>query len=159
MFAILAVGSAAAVVSFKHPIHSALSFLITLLSIADLYGLLDSKFLFVVQILVYAGAILVLSIFVIMYLNIRIKDLPRELKTKRQLALLLVAQLPLLVLVGNFLIQDVTLARSTFNINETARFIFSEAIMPFELLSVLLTVAVISTVLIVKTDGSECSGE
>lgn len=69
-FSLFALLGALGLLFFRVPIHSALSLLLTLISIAGLYLLLDAKTLFMIQIVVYAGAIMVLSVFVMMFFNI-----------------------------------------------------------------------------------------
>jgi len=71
IFAVLAVGSAIAVVSFKNPVYSVLSLMVCFLQMAALFVMLRSPFLAVVQVFVYVGAVLVLFLFVIMMLDIR----------------------------------------------------------------------------------------
>lgn len=66
---VIAVGSALCVLLSKHPLYGALSLVLSMLSLAGIYGLLGSPFIGVVQIMVYAGAIIMLLTFVIMVLN------------------------------------------------------------------------------------------
>ncbi len=66
---VIAVGSALCVLLSKHPLYGALSLIVSMLSLAGIYGLLGSPFIGVVQIMVYAGAIMMLLTFVIMVLN------------------------------------------------------------------------------------------
>ncbi|HVT57462.1 MAG TPA: NADH-quinone oxidoreductase subunit J [Thermoanaerobaculia bacterium] len=70
LFAALAVGSAIVVIAHKSPVYSTLSLVLTLFSVAVLFVLLGAPFIAVLQILIYAGAILVLFLFVIMLLNV-----------------------------------------------------------------------------------------
>jgi NADH-quinone oxidoreductase subunit J len=74
MFFILSIvllASAAGVIAFRNPIYSALCLVVNLVGVAALYAMLEAHFLAAVQIIVYAGAIMVLVIFVIMLLNIK----------------------------------------------------------------------------------------
>ena len=80
----VAVLSAIGVVAFRHPVHAALSLLMTFLAVAGLFVLLHAEFLAAVQILVYAGGIMVLFLFVIMLVNVRM--LPTEPQYLRRLA-------------------------------------------------------------------------
>src|SRR4030067_2282916 len=70
IFAIIAVGSAVAVVTFKNPVHSVLSLMVCFIQMAALFVLLRAPFIAVVQIFVYVGAVLVLFLFLIMMLDI-----------------------------------------------------------------------------------------
>src|SRR5207247_8741057 len=69
-FAAIAVGSALLCITRRSPVASALWLVVTLFQIAALFVLLDAQFLAVLQILVYAGAIMVLFLFVLMLLNL-----------------------------------------------------------------------------------------
>jgi NADH-quinone oxidoreductase subunit J len=69
--AVLALGSAILVVAQRHPIGSALSLIVTLSALSAIFGLLGSPFIAVLQLIVYAGAIMVLFLFVLMLLNVR----------------------------------------------------------------------------------------
>ena len=73
VLALVVVVSAVGVVGFRNPINSALSLVANLLAVAGLFAMLDAHFLATVQIIVYAGAIMVLFLFVIMLLNIKIE--------------------------------------------------------------------------------------
>ena len=79
IFGILAVGSAICVIAFRNPIHSALALVLTFFSLAGLFILLGAYFVAAVQVIVYAGAIMVLFLFVIMLLNLG------RLQTTRQI--------------------------------------------------------------------------
>src|SRR5438270_5237218 len=69
LLAALAVIGALSLILLKHPIHSALSLIIVMVSLAGLYLLMGTEFVAAVQIIVYGGAIMVLFVFVIMLLN------------------------------------------------------------------------------------------
>lgn len=70
ILSVLAVGSAVAAVSMCNPINCAMGFIVTLATVAGLFWLLDSRVLSVLQVLIYAGAIVTLLVFVIMLLNV-----------------------------------------------------------------------------------------
>jgi NADH-quinone oxidoreductase subunit J len=70
----LAVASALVVIGQRNPIYSAFAFIVTLCSLSGIYGLLGSPFIAALQVVVYAGAIMVLFLFVIMLLNARRED-------------------------------------------------------------------------------------
>lgn len=69
VLSVLAVGAALCVLLSKHPLYGGLSLVLSMLSLAGIYGLLGSPFIGVVQIMVYAGAIMMLLVFVIAVLN------------------------------------------------------------------------------------------
>ena len=70
-FAAVAVASAVGVISQRNPIYSAFALVVTLCSLAVIFGLLGSPFIAALQVIVYAGAIMVLFLFVLMLLNVR----------------------------------------------------------------------------------------
>lgn len=78
ILSVLAVGSALAAVSMRNPINCAMGFIVTLAAVAGLFWLLDSRVLSVLQVLIYAGAIVTLLVFVIMLLNVPDEKLPDE---------------------------------------------------------------------------------
>ena len=77
-FAVLSVLGAIGLVLFRHPMNGAMSLVVTMISLAGLYALLSAKLIFALQLIVYAGAIMSLVLFIIMFLNIQESDLPAE---------------------------------------------------------------------------------
>jgi NADH-quinone oxidoreductase subunit J len=86
VFAVLAVGAAIAVITLRNIVHGALMLVLNLLAIAGLYLTLESSFLGIVQVLVYAGAIMVLFLFVIMLLGVDNDDLLKETRVATRFA-------------------------------------------------------------------------
>jgi NADH-quinone oxidoreductase subunit J len=84
VFAVLALGAAIAVVTMRNIVHGALMLVLNLLAVAGLYLTLESAFLSVIQVLVYAGAIMVLFLFVIMLLGVHRDDLYLETRRRNQ---------------------------------------------------------------------------
>ena len=147
----------------SHPVHAALSLVLTLFGVAVLFVAQDAHFLAAVQVIVYAGAIVVLFLFVIMLLGVdNAEDLQIEpIAVQRPLAAIVGAgTLALLVTAvtqgANAIrsgtgagIDDATVTGdSDSNIRQIARDLFSDHVFAFELVSVLLVVAVVGTVLL-----------
>ena len=105
----------------KKPIYSALYLVLCFFSIAGFYFLLHSVFLAVMQIIIYAGAVLVFILFVIMLLGLKEREFPQILRFQKPLAL--VFSLALVRLFGKML--------------------FSKYLLPFELASIILLIAMI----------------
>ena len=106
IFSVMAVGSALGVVgSLRSPINSALSLVLSMLALAGLYVLLEAQFVGLIQVMVYAGAIVVLFLFVIMLLGVdRAEDISAEpLVNQRPAAFAAGALLLLMILGGLFL--------------------------------------------------------
>lgn len=152
-FAIL---GAIGMVGFHQPVHSALSLILTILALAGLFALLSASFLFMVQIIIYAGAILTLFIFIIMFLNVKEANLPKEPNKNITLFLGSIALLPF-----NFLILrafykmplHVNPVESDFGkIKPLGIELFTQWLLPFELISILLLVALIGAVVLGRKD-------
>jgi NADH-quinone oxidoreductase subunit J len=102
VFAAVAVGSAVVVVGQRNPIYSAFGLIVTLCALSAIFGLLGSPFIAVLQVVVYAGAIMVLFLFVLMLLGVKPEDQTSS-GTLKAVAVALVAALALqigAVLVG-----------------------------------------------------------
>ncbi len=147
------------VVLRSHPVHAALSLVMTLFGVAVLFIAQDAQFLAAVQVIVYAGAIVVLFLFVIMLLGVdRAESLRIEsIRAQRPIAALVgVGTLGLTLLA--FLVgtkRNVTgkvAANLTAepNVNQLSRAIFGRHVFAFEVTSVLLVIAVVGTVLLAK---------
>lgn len=107
VLAVIAAGSAIAMVFFKNPIHSALALVVNLVMVACFFAMLDAHFLAATQIVVYAGAIMVLVLFMLMLLNLK-----SEARTRRETAYAAAAAL---FAIG-FLVSLVPLLREQFGI-------------------------------------------
>lgn len=158
LFAILAlvtIVSSVVMISAHRPIDSALSFIITLISIAALFALVNATFLFVVQIIIYAGAILSLILFIIMFLNIKDDNLPDEKYKNRWLLATSIIITPFsAILIDLILRSDIAVngvSDEKFGtIKDVGLTLFSEWVLPFELVSILLLVALIGSVTLSK---------
>jgi len=159
LFYILAavlVGTALMVITRTNPIASALSMVAAFSALAALYALLSASLVAVIQILVYAGGIMVLMIFVIMLLNLH----PDDLKPMKAKALTVILAL-VGVLAGVFgpvflgvfptgPSQWGTLTPGFGNIATVGEKIFTDNLFPFEMLSLLLLVAVVGALVLAK---------
>ncbi len=149
--------SALVLISARRPIDAALSFIVTLVSIAALFALQGSSFLFATQIIIYAGAILALILFIIMFLNIQDKNLPDEPHKKRDITFSTLAVLPftvvLISLINKSPLVDQALPYDLFGgIKDIGSVIFNDYLLVFELISILLLVSLIGAVSLAKED-------
>jgi NADH-quinone oxidoreductase subunit J len=152
----LAVLSAIMVVVSKSPVHSVLYLIITFFTIAGHYVLLNAEFLFIVHIIVYAGAIMVLFLYVIMMLNLNIETEPHK-STLLKFAATICAGLLLIVLVGSLKGTE-TLAVNTVadedlgSVKRLGEVMFKQFLLPFEITSVLLLAAMVGAVMLGKSE-------
>lgn len=155
-FAALAVVGAILTVTRRNAIHSAIFLITSLLATAGLYLQLRAEFLFAVQIILYVGGIMVLFLFVIMLVNLDVAV--RQIQFSRQwsVALILVlavgSQLGYAIYTGGkaFNLPAPSAASLEPNTENIATAIFSNYILPFEIASILLLVAMIGAVLMAR---------
>jgi NADH-quinone oxidoreductase subunit J len=164
LLAAVTVAMALSVILRKNPLHGALSLVVSFFSLAGIYILLYAHLLAVMQVLVYAGAIMVLFTFVIMLLNLQERELgePRGVFQK-SLAVGVVTFLAVGVIVavkpavvGNFLeapslsAQAGALPATYGSVEGVGGALFRDFMLPFELVSVLLLVAIVGAVAVAK---------
>ena len=156
-FAALLVVTSLMVVLHKNPVTSALFLVLAFCSLAGIYLLLQAEFLGMVQIVVYAGAIMVLFLFVIMYLNLQ-HDVETgvQIAVRRGIGWLAGAGL---LLVGTTLVRRgwaLGPAREELpdaeigNVGAIGKLLYSKYLFPFEITSVLLLVAMIGVIVIAR---------
>jgi NADH-quinone oxidoreductase subunit J len=145
------------VITRKNPIHSALFLVLTFLCVAVLYLLLYSQFIAIIQVVVYAGAIVMLIVFVIMLL-----DLEEELRSGLKLLYSKVIGIALAVLFLFGLIYSVaaksltgkigtyTPEKMSANVKAVGEVLFTQYLFPFEIVSVLLVAAIVGAVILSK---------
>ena len=154
LFAVLAIASALIVVLHRNPVYSVLSLVVTLVSTAVMFVLLGAPFLAALQILVYAGAILVLFLFVLMLLNVE-REAPGPDRLGQRLGALASALVfgGLLVglLWGRFGGTEVApLERSQVALEPLAHRLMSTYLLPFEIVGLLLLAAVIAATVLAR---------
>jgi NADH-quinone oxidoreductase subunit J len=160
--AAFALAGAFGVVLSRHPVHSALSLVGTLFGVAVLFLLLQAEFLAAVQVIVYAGAIVVLILYVIMLLGVdKLENLETDpLPGQRPLAAVTMVIGLGLLLVALFVsgsdritgasAQGGQIGGREDNVANLAVSLFSDYVFAFELTSVLLIIAVVATVLLAR---------
>ncbi|MGH9027596.1 MAG: NADH-quinone oxidoreductase subunit J family protein [Acidimicrobiia bacterium] len=161
VFAAAALVGALGVVLSRNPVHSALFLIMALVSVAIFFVLRDAPLLAAVQIIVYAGAIVVLFLFVIMLLGVdRSESLSEPLPFQRPIAVLL----GVFVLVEIFLLAGRTwstgapsvrgeLGSTESNVETVARNLFTDFLWPFEITAGLLVIAVVGGVVLARRSG------
>ena len=161
LFGILAILSALLCITRRNPVASALWLVVTLFSLAALFVLLDAQFIAVLQVLVYAGAIMVLFLFVIMLLNLG-RPGPSDIKGPLGIVVAVVLGVALLtqllVVSRTTLPSAIQLPPGTVAaiqqqrgiVGAVATPLFDAYLVPFEIASVLLLAAIVGAVVLAK---------
>ena len=159
LFAGLAIGCGLAVVAQRNPLYSAISLVGVFISLACLYVMLAAPFIAAVQVIVYAGAIMVLVVFVIMLLNVEQEERGRRrlrflVPTAIALSAILIAEVAfILVTVQEFRVNP-TAAPSNIGLTHSigAR-LFTQYLLPFEITSILLLMAIVGAMTLGRRGG------
>jgi NADH-quinone oxidoreductase subunit J len=153
----VSVGAAVLMLLQRNAVHAALLLVLNQFTLAVFFVLLDAHFLAAVQVIVYAGAIMVLFLFVIMLLGVDRNEILRErLRAQRPLAVflgvLLVAELVLAVRLGVGLLDGPVpeLARTGSNVEAVGQALFTHYVFPFEVTSILLIVAAVAAMVLAR---------
>jgi len=155
VLAAMAVGGAVSLILQRHPIHSALSLIVVMVALAGLYLLLGAEFIAAVQIIVYAGAIMVLFVFVIMLLNAGVEARTNLSRMARYVGLplgfFLTVELAYWIAWGTG--RQAPVSAGPAPTRELARMLFREFVFPFELTSILILIAILGAVVLAKKEA------
>jgi NADH-quinone oxidoreductase subunit J len=156
IFSFGAVVSALMMVTNKKPVSAAMNLIVTMFCLAGIYVLLDAHLIAALQVIVYAGAIMVLFLFVIMLLNIQEKE--GKIEGSK-----LLFQFVSILIVGSIFIAIANLAKADPNlvqivseanifgtVKSVARLLFTDFLLPFEIASILLLAAIVGAVILAK---------
>ncbi|MBW4038228.1 MAG: NADH-quinone oxidoreductase subunit J [Acidobacteria bacterium] len=160
IFGLLAVAGALNLLFQRHPINSALSLVVVMMSLAVLYWSLGAEFLAAAQVIVYAGAIMVLFVFVVMLLNAGEEDrthgskiayiagIPGAAATFCLLSFVFLSERKQLgsTEIGGYLTNAVS------NITEISHTLFTSLLLPFEVTSILILVAILGAVVLARKE-------
>ena len=158
LFAGLAIGCAVSMVAQRNPLYSAISLIGVFIALACLYVTLAAPFIAAVQVIVYAGAIMVLVVFVIMLLNVEEAERPMRLRSLVPIAVMLAA---VLFAEAAFIIYFVqaspeTPTRNLSDVGLTRSIgegLFTTYLLPFEITSILLLMAIVGAMTLARTGG------
>jgi len=154
VLAAMAVAGAVSLILQRHPIHSALSLIVVMVALAGLYLLLGAEFIAAVQIIVYAGAIMVLFIFVIMLLNAGQEERTSFSRMATYVGLpvsvLLLVQLAWWVAKGP--VSAAPAASEPSSTRGLALLLFKDFLLPFELTSILILIAILGAIVLAKKE-------
>ncbi len=157
-FAVMLTGLSVLVVTSRNPVHGVMWMLILFIHVAGLYLFLNAEFLAAIQIIVYAGAILVLYLFVVMLLNLRKLEAERKFQKIWVVGLVISGAfmgllLPVLSKIsvfpplGEYSIEKVA---SEGHIMSIGKVLYTKFLLPFEIASLILLVAIIGAVVLSK---------
>ncbi len=150
-----AISGGIAMLVYNNSMYSALGLLVSILSIAGLFALLNATFLFMVQLIVYAGAIMTLILFLLMFLNIKEENLPKEPKKYTLIAIGVAIMIPfnivILKAVSALPNTDMSIVEETFgDIKPIGLLLYNDWILAFELISILLLVVLVGSIVLAK---------
>jgi NADH-quinone oxidoreductase subunit J len=158
-FTAITLASAFGVILARNPVHSALFLVLTLIAIAGFFLLQDADLVAIVQIVVYASAIVVLFLFVIMLLGVDRREAfeePRKAQRPAAIALGLLLLVEVLVLAGRHWVTGAHSQRGALNapadgnVHNLASRLFTDFIWPFEVTAGLLVIAVVGSVVLAR---------
>lgn len=158
VFAAFCLAGAVNLLLQTHPINSALSLIVVMTSLAVLYLLLGAEFLAAAQVIVYAGAIMVLFTFVVMLLNAG-----REERTRGSVAYGVVgfpAVVVILALIASVILHttglgDAAMSNNITSTQELSTVLFTKLLLPFEVTSVLILIAILGAVALARPHDAE----
>jgi NADH-quinone oxidoreductase subunit J len=156
----MAIAGGIGMISFAQPMYSAMSLIVTIVALAGVFAILSAPFMFMVQIIIYAGAIITLLLFIIMLLNIKDEALPKEPNKKITIVLGGILLLPLnYLIIKNFYLlpsKPMGILNSNFgNIKLFGDELFKNWLVPFELISLLLLAALVGAVVYARKEKSD----
>lgn len=160
ILAIFMLGGSIAMVINKQTIFSAFGFLVAMIGLAGMFALLDSRFLAVAQIMVSVGAVVVLSMLTILTINAKEESLPQEPNKYKWIVFSIILVLPITLLIY----KTTTAMYNSFSSMEqvtskvVGKLLFSEWVLPFEIVSILLLTAMVGAIVIARKDDSKLEG-
>ena len=160
IFGLLAVAGALNLLFQRHPINSALSLVVVMMSLAVLYWSLGAEFLAAAQVIVYAGAVMVLFVFVVMLLNAGEEERTRGSKIAYIAGIPGATAIFCLLAFVFFRSKDVlgkthlndSLSYASNNIRDLSHVLFTNLLLPFEVTSILILIAILGAVVLARKE-------
>ena len=155
----LALFSAMMVVFSKNPVHSVLWLIMVFMAITGHYIIMNAQFLAIVNMIVYAGAIMVLFLFVIMFMNLNAESAPQKSKWMKFAAVLSGGSLMLILIAAlkdnDGFISSMRGEGSIGLIKNLGKVLFTDYVVPFEISSILFLSAMVGAVVLGKKESSK----
>ena len=154
LFSVAAVLAALSVILQKNPIYSALSLIVVIASMGGLFLLLNANFIAVLQIIIYAGAVMTLFLFVIMMVEVRDEVRPIWTKQSKFVLLVLLVMAGLTIWAVSNSDVPITQLGKDFSVKGFARTLFTTYVFPFEVITILIISSVIGALYIARQEES-----
>ena len=157
IFSILAffmIGGSVAMITNKQTVFSAFGFLVAMIGLAGMFALLDNRFLAIAQIMVSVGAVVVLSMLTILTINAKNENLPDEPNKYKWIvfSIILVIPITLLIYKTTTMLYDSFSGIEVVTSKVVGKLLFSEWVLPFEIVSILLLSAMVGAIVIARKD-------
>ncbi|MFT5835935.1 MAG: NADH-quinone oxidoreductase subunit J [Sulfurimonas sp.] len=158
ILSLIAIAGGFGMIIFAQPIYSALSLIVCIIALGGIFALLSAPFLFMVQIIIYAGAIITLLLFIIMFLNIKDDNLPEEPNKIKTIVIGGVLLIPFnyLILKSFAAMEDKPmhiLSNGFGSIKIFGTELFENWLVPFEMISLLLLAALVGAVVYARKEN------
>ena len=154
ILALFMLGGSIAMITNRQTLFSAFGFLVAMIGLAGMFALLDSRFLALAQIMVSVGAVVVLSMLTILTINAKLENLPYEPNKYKWIAVSSLLVLPITILIY----KSTTALYQSFGTMDAisskvvGKLLFSEWVLPFEIVSILLLTAMVGAIVIARKD-------
>jgi NADH-quinone oxidoreductase subunit J len=158
VFGLVCVAGAINLLAQRHPINSALSLVVVMSSLALIYLLLGAEFVAAIQVIVYAGAIMVLFVFVIMLLNAGAEERSQGSRIALLMGvpgvIVLASVVGWIMISNNHQLGGVSISANNFGqTSNIARLLFRDFLLPFEITSVLILIAIMGAVVLGRRES------
>jgi len=154
ILALFLVGGSVAMVRFKQSVFSAISFLLAMVAMAGMFALLNQNFLFLAQILVSVGAVITLTLLVMVSINIQEENLPKDRVSKKEFLFFVILIIPIMVVlfkgINTLDLKFKEIDDSFGTLQGVGMDLFNNWVLPFETISILLLTAMIGGIIISK---------
>lgn len=147
------------VITRRNPVHSVLFMLLMFFHVAGLYLFLNAEFMAAIQLIVYAGAILVLFLFVVLLLNLKYETATRQFALQWPTAIILIAGLAGLMFMGLRYVEigpmrqySIQMISQLTHLKAIGLVLYTDYVYPFEVASLILLVAIIGTLVLAKKE-------
>jgi len=160
VLALFMIGGSIAVITNKQTIFSAFGFLLVMIALAGMFALLQSQFLALAQIMISVGAVVVLSMLTILTVNLKEENLPKEKNRYKWMIVATLLVLPITYLLYRSMdeayIYFVDIDKVSSQV--VGKLLFSDWVLPFEIVSILLLTAMLGAIVIARKDDTEQKG-